>query len=294
MQCRLCNGEQHVKHYYPDVQFNEKHYSYFKCSLCGTVNVFPDPDSEDFKKIYGENDHTYLADINEMQYDFNFPRFNHQGIQVSLIKKSKLNFENKSLLDFACGSGFYMKFTQELGAKVTGIEFSKPFAKLISEKSKMPVYSFDEFKKEFDGKTFDYIHMGHVLEHLVKPKETIDELAKFAHKETVFIFDGPLDKNRCISRWIIDLGSRIKNRKSKNFPPQHLSLSTAKSQKRFFKYCGFQFDQFFVREQYFPMPNQFNGNLKNRALYLMAFFSISVSSIIPSWGNVFHCRARLK
>src|SRR5690606_6511182 len=58
--CRICGSAILNKGKYPDIHFNSKVFSYYSCKSCSSYNVFPSPSTDDFKKIYGEEDHIYL------------------------------------------------------------------------------------------------------------------------------------------------------------------------------------------------------------------------------------------
>lgn len=293
MECRICSSKHNKKYFYPNVIFNNKVFTYYKCSNCKSVSIFPTPSNEDFSKMYGENDHTYLKDLKgELQYNFNYPFANHQGYQIYFLRKLKSELNNKTLLDYGCGSGYYMKYAENCGAQVVGIEFGKDFCKILSNKSKMQILTIDEFEIKFKNEKFDFIHLGHILEHLPVPSAFIKWLKTYAHSDTTLLIDGPLDKNFCLSRLYLDIGSRIKSKKSIELSPQHLSLTTRKSQFDFFVKNNLNPISYKVVEQYHPLPNKFAGLSFKSFNYLLASFSIFLSSIVPRWGNVFHLKAK--
>lgn len=292
--CRICGSAILNKGKYPDIHFNSKVFSYYSCKSCSSYNVFPSPSMDDFKKIYGEEDHTYLKNTKEkIIFNFNYPFAHHQGYQIKFLNQIKNDLKGKTLLDFACGSGFYLKYAEQLGAKVVGIEFDENFVELLMEKTDLELYTLEDALENFKSKPFDYIHLGHILEHLVDPASTMGKLKKLAHKDTVFIIDGPLEKNTCLSRFYIDIGSRIKGKKFNVFAPQHLTLTTQKSQLQFFQKLGLKKEKYFVVEQYFPLPSSFGKSIGATLNYLIASCSILLSMTIPSFGNIFHYRGKL-
>jgi len=286
--CRICGSNSLSLTYYPDIHFNNKTLRYYKCNNCKTYNVFPSPDESDFKLMYGETDHTYLKQIKDkIQYNFKFPYGSHQGYQINFLKKLKHKLKNKSLLDYACGSGFYMKYAESLGAKAVGIEFDEYFVKILKEKTDLNIYSFEQFKKEYTNIKFDFIHLGHVLEHLVNPYDTIKQLIEFANENSIFLIDGPLERNFCFSRLYINLGSCIKGKKYNEFPPQHLTLTTAKSQLLFFNKVGLVRDKYFIIEQFFPLPNKLSKSLGSIISFIVANFFNFYFSYYPKFWKCF-------
>ena len=292
--CRICGSAILIKGKYPDIHFNNKVFSYYHCKSCGSYNVFPSPTKEDFEKIYGEDDHTYLKNTKDkIVYNFNYPFAHHQGFEIKFLNQIKHDLKDKTVLDFACGSGFYLKYAEQHGARVVGVEFDDNFVELLREKSDLELYTLEKALGIFHDKPFDYIHLGHVLEHLVDPTSIMETLKTLAHKDTIFIIDGPLEKNFCLSRFYIDWGSRIKGKKFNEFAPQHLTLTTQKSQLQFFEDMGLQTETYIVVEQYFPLPATFGKSIGSTLNFLIASCSILVSMMIPSFGNVFHYRGKL-
>ena len=156
----------------------------------------------------------------------------------------------------------------------------------------MQILTIDEFEIKFKNEKFDFIHLGHILEHLPNPSVLINWLKTYAHSDTTLLIDGPLDKNFCLSRLYLDIGSRIKSKKSIELSPQHLSLTTWKSQYNFFIKNNLTPVSYIVVEQYHPLPNKFGKSLFKSFNYLVASGSILLSSLIPKWGNVFHLKAK--
>lgn len=294
-KCRVCGSDNLKKGKYPDIHFNSKVFTYYACRSCRSYNVFPDPDEDDFKQIYGEEDHTYLKDTpGKLEYDSNYPFAHYHGYQIKYLKELKGQLPGRSLLDFACGSGFYLEYAQRLGANVVGIEFDEEFVKTLNEKTNFDIHTLDNAKASFRDKPFDFIHLGHVLEHLPDPSAILNDLKDLAHKDTIFIVDGPLEKNRCLSRILVDLGSRIKGKPYNTFAPQHLTLTTKRSQLAFFEQNGLDKNAYYIDEQYFPLSSVFGKSFSGSLQYLAATLSIRISSLIPGSGNLFHYRGKLK
>ena len=149
-KCRVCGSNRLEKTFYPDIFFNNKLFKYYKCKECNSYNVFPSPNADDFKKIYGENDHFYLKKIKKIKYNYNYSFAHHQAYQINFLKKIKHDLKNKFLLDYGCGSGFYVNYANQLGAKAVGVEFDDKFVNLLREKTNgIEVFTFEEFKENF-------------------------------------------------------------------------------------------------------------------------------------------------
>ena len=298
MECLICGGKVFKPYYYPPNLFNNKTFSYHECMSCHSAQISPLPDDEDMRLMYGSNDHSYLLALKDgelLQQNFIYPKYHHQGFQIKFFEKYNYKQFGNSLLDIGCGSGYYMQFAKTFGFSCYGIEFGSDFAKLLRAKTSLDIYSFEEFSTQFpEGKQFDIIHLGHVLEHSTQPKAFIEGLKKYAHSNTLFIIDGPLEKNRCLSRFVIMCGSMLRRNKSNTYHPQHITFTNFKSQEIFFEKTGLTKINYEVAEQMFPFPSSLKDEtFKNRLLFYLGRISINLSKIIPGAGNVFHYAGKL-
>jgi ubiquinone/menaquinone biosynthesis C-methylase UbiE len=294
MRCLVCGKDNMHNYYYPDVHFNNKIFKYYECGDCGSAQIDPMPDVDDYKKMYGVNDHRYLTELKENEFvDFNrsYPKYNHQKYQIDFFSKYKYHLHGKTLLDYGCGSGFYMHHAKKFGLDCTGVEFNADFAALLKSKTGLNIVTLEEVK----GKQFDIIHLGHVLEHMEDPGMFLESMKQYAHKSTVFIIDGPLEKNTCLTRFFIKMISLIKRKKFNTYPPQHLTFTNYHSQLLLFKKNNLECMNYEVQEQMFPLPEKFEISKPFGALqFIISRISINLSRLNSTWGNIFHCAGKLK
>jgi len=55
-----------------------------------------------------------------------------------------------------------------------------------------------------------------------------------------------------------------------------------------------QTEEYIIVEQYFPLPSSFGKSIGASLNFLIASCSILLSMMIPSFGNIFHYRGKLK
>lgn len=288
IKCLICESNNLHNYYYPNVLYNNKCFTYLECGDCGSAQIDPMPRHEDYEKMYGVSDHTYLNTLTESEkisFERSYPKYNHQKYQLDFFDKFGYNTKGKTLLDYGCGSGFYMHHASKQGLDCTGVEFNENFAKLMSGKTGLKIVS----EKEIGGKKFDIIHAGHILEHLEDPLTGLEKLKGYAHANTLFVIDGPLEKNKCLSRFIIKTGSLLKGKKVNTYPPQHLTFTNYDSQLLLFKRAGLAIRYYEVKEQMFPLPETFKlTEPKRDVLFLIARLSVNISKLNKRWGNIFH------
>lgn len=289
--CILCKSENMKLHFYPPNKFNNVTYNYYKCSECDSLSIYPFPDKASLKLMYNEDFHPYIDnfDTKEIGKIENYKKHTSQRYQLDFLKDINTFTTGKKLLDFGCGGGIYMVAAQNLGYDPTGIEFDSEFTNQIRKKTTMKIFSLDEFEQQFNTHLFDIIHFGHNLEHLENPYEIFETLKKYTHKDTIYIIDGPLENNLCLSRKVIDLISKIKKRSSNTIPPYHLSFTNYDSQLLFFDKLHLTQLKYIAKEQYWPLPDKFDWKRPSSAIkHLLARISIFLSGLSTKQGNIFH------
>lgn len=291
--CIICGCEDMKLHFYPPNRFNKKVFYYYKCNSCSSLSIFPLPTPEDFGLIYGTNDHFYLLNSPEdqlLEFNFNYKEFTNEKYQLDFLEKAIPIFKGRKILDYACGNGYYMAYAKKIGLQPIGIEYSKVFSRLLRKKTKLEIYSFDEFEAKYNNEKFDIIHFGHILEHLVTPFKCLNDMKKYAHKDTLYIIDGPLENNICLSRLILNIGSKLKRKKYNEYQPQHLSFTTYDAQLLFFKKLEMKIIKYKVVEQYWPLPQTIEWTSFSSIIkFSIARCSIMISKCFKKHGNIFHC-----
>ena len=84
MECLICGNGKFKPYYYPPNIFNSKTFTYHECLQCHSAQIYPFPDEEDMKLMYGSNDHEYLLKIKDgerLKFSLDYPKYNHQGFQ---------------------------------------------------------------------------------------------------------------------------------------------------------------------------------------------------------------------
>jgi 2-polyprenyl-3-methyl-5-hydroxy-6-metoxy-1,4-benzoquinol methylase len=82
------------------------------------------------------------------------------------------------MLDFGCGSGWYAHRMQQIGWKVTGMDFSEHASAQIRRHYNLPVLVGTLPHPEITPGSFDLITMGCVLEHVHWPHRVVEAAAR--------------------------------------------------------------------------------------------------------------------
>jgi SAM-dependent methyltransferase len=248
--------------------------------------------------MYGETDHAYLKQMREderIDHSKSAGKYTHAWFQQKYLSEdiTRFNLKGKRFLDYACGSGFLLFTAIERGMQGIGVEYNQKFAATMSAKTGLTIIGKEQFEQ--NEQVFDVIHLGHILEHLPDPKAFIVSLKRFAHADTLFIIDGPLELNACLAHTVIRIGSRLKRKKLNAYPPQHLTFTQVRSQRYFLEtICGFSTQRFQIAEQSFPFPNKIVNSASSILGYCLGRVSITFSSMHPTMGNIFHFVGKMK
>lgn len=175
--CPLCKGTSFEKHLNcKDYTVSKEYFTIVKCSSCGFTFTNPIPEENKIGSYYESED--YISHSNTSK---GFVNTLYQAVRnFTLKKKVKLlsSLSNgKNLLDIGCGTGEFLNQAQQSAYQVKGIEPStvareqgiKNFGLSIKEESEI---------NNIGDKSFDFITMWHVLEHVYHLNDRIEELKR--------------------------------------------------------------------------------------------------------------------
>lgn len=183
-----------------------------------------------------------------------------------------------------------MVAASDAGFLCSGVEFSPSTVARLKETTDFAIFDSESFRPSL--LQFDVIHVGHVLEHVVDPEETMNMLSGHLAPGGVFLLEGPLESNFSISNWSARAIGWLKRAvipgKVGKHPPFHLYLTNAKAQRMFFeRSLALQVLQFYVSDSGGAYANANPNNLAGFFKTCLSVFSRSVSFIVPGSGDVF-------
>ena len=166
--------------------------------------TYPQPDIDKLSKYYESDDY-----ISHTGHRRNFKEHLYYLVkQIALRNKLKLingfKTDTKTILDFGCGTGDFLKVCYKDGWEVTGIEPSVKARDIANQKLNNLVFDANEINN-FKNKKFDVITLWHVLEHLPNLKEAIINFKQLLKPNGVLIVAVPnfksYDANYYQSYW---------------------------------------------------------------------------------------------
>ena len=151
--------------------------------------------------------------------------------------------EGRNVLDFGCGSGAFLRKINAVAARAVGVELRQSTVAALQREGIQVVSSLTELSEEFN-----VAYLFHVLEHLEKPLETLENLrGQLQPNSGTLIIEVPSAN---------DLLIRLRSTSFLDFTfwSQHLVLHTRDSLERLITAAGFEV-QLIGGVQRYPVSN---------------------------------------
>ncbi len=217
------------------VCFSERKESYLvqygiKIVCCQNCNLtFSEEQPENFNDVYSNDDYL-IKSINAYDKTRNYRIKRFAVERIGILKKYK---KGGSLLDFGCGTGWFLEEAKKY-YKVNGVEYSDSLRKWL--KTKLNISSFKDISKIKNK--YDIITAFDVIEHVSSPLIFLRNLRKILKKDGVILIYTPN---------IDSLGfSYLKEKNNLLCPPHHLFYFNKNS----FEYLCKKVDMKIVETQY--------------------------------------------
>jgi len=153
----------------------------FRCSSCGCVFQYPMPCDSAIASFYPESywweedrqSSTRIAHaiaVLEKNYR-EFVLMDHVRFVEHCARRAQGS--GRMLLDIGCGSGAFLHLARRRGFVAHGLDLSAQAVAIAQRRYDLDVRQGGTDSKAWEGYTFDFITMFHVLEHLTDPRGTL-------------------------------------------------------------------------------------------------------------------------
>lgn len=151
---------------------------------------------EYYSQEYYQSPHgSYETEYNDSELAYILARVKLKFYIVSNLLKNKMN--SKSLLDIGCGEGFLLSYFAKQGYSILGLDFSLHGVEKHNNSVKKSVIQGDIYKSLNDliveKTTFDVVHLGNVLEHVIDPIKLLSDLKSILKPHGLLIATVPND-----------------------------------------------------------------------------------------------------
>lgn len=236
------------------VRFDKKA-DVYKCGACGLT--FLDQNSFTFPKDFYEKEYhqTYLTHIepdalNPQAYYDKMKKIN----EVWANKFKGMLKGDETVLDLGCSTGHFIDLIKDKAKKVYGHELSRKEVEFCRDALKLDV-SDQPIKDRFKEKTFDYMTMIYVLEHIARPKDFLMSMKKFLKTDGKFLILIPNAQDALVNFYDIPAF------KSFYYCIEHCYYYTPSTVKRLFDDVGLEGEIEVVQE--YPVTNHLNWGYRH-------------------------------
>ncbi len=191
-ECPVCSGNNIENHKIViDHSVSQESFVITKCLGCQFQFTNPRPSDKEIGKYYQSED--YISHTNKGNSPVNmvyklarmFAVKSKCGL-INTISKDKKG----TLLDFGCGTGFFLNTMKKNGWKVVGVEPNPEARKIALEDTKESIASGIN-SEEIKNKKFNIITLWHVLEHIHDLNDTITSLKSLLKEKGKIIIAVP-------------------------------------------------------------------------------------------------------
>lgn len=163
-KCLLCNNK-NLKKIASHEMFKT---SILHCSQCNFAFCDPVPSDEFLLDFYSDD---YRKDRGmKFSYKYKLKQYKRAWIQFKyLFQYLPKNLINFNVLDFGCNFGALLKYFQEKGANIWGLELNKRALHNVPSSLKERIKDNIKYFFEHSDVKFDLIILSHVLEHFNNP-----------------------------------------------------------------------------------------------------------------------------
>ncbi|MDA2916157.1 class I SAM-dependent methyltransferase [Nitrospinae bacterium AH_259_B05_G02_I21] len=210
--------------------FRKWSFSHYRCDTCGLRFVWPLPEPEIIRSVYGEG---YRPDPHKPDYQAE-GRAYAQTSRENLLIDLPNGFATSGLrlLDVGCGFGFFLEAVRQDFRHVCGVEISEPQRVLALETLGLKVPKGDATSIPFGDESVDVVTILDVLEHLPNPRAGLQEAKRVLTPGGLLVIATPNPESMTArilgQRWIYYT------------PPEHLHLFPPRSLVSFVEKEGFE------------------------------------------------------
>lgn len=163
--------------------------NYVICSKCGTIrqeNCLDDSSLKNFYKYFFRKLYRRSGTVNQKF----FYRQHRRGLILFELIKNQINLDEiKTVLDYGCSAGGYLKVFSDIGLKSLGLDYDEDYINFGKNCFGLNL-QFGGLEKIY-GNSFDLIILNHVLEHISRPEEFINSLKKNLNKNGKLLISVP-------------------------------------------------------------------------------------------------------
>ena len=229
-KCPLCKSGLFLNHFdATDHSVSKETFRLCKCSNCDLIFTNPRPDEETIGKYYEFDDYISHQDKSNNLTNTVYKQVRKITIKGKIELLNQYSPENAEVLDYGCGTGYFLQTAQNKGYRTSGIEPNDKAREIASSFGLEISKNLDEIES---SKKYDIITLFHVLEHVHGMRNTLKKLINRLKKNGTLIIAVPnidsWDSQNYKNHWAaLDVPRHLYhfNQKSMSFLADEMKLS---------------------------------------------------------------------
>lgn len=158
--------------------FSKEGYLHWRCETCESIYTNPSLKDEIIRNdVYGRTNYPFLESVNSpTQLEFDRLRF---SIALDKLIKSGMTFNQRGVIDFGCGSGFFLNLCRELGFKyLIGNDLLHQAVELANGQYDLNEVLLKDGLDDLEriDKDVSLVSLWEFLDHINEPKLFLDKL----------------------------------------------------------------------------------------------------------------------
>ncbi len=148
-----------------------------RCRECGLIYLNPRPGKNEINQYYPPEYTPYFVAIEDEPSWWT--RFNRRYALRKRLKAISTRIPKRGrVLDVGCATGTFLAALKEDGWQTYGVELNKQAAEYARSRHQLNVFTGELTEAQFSDSQFDLIIFWDVLEHVHKPRKTLQEAAR--------------------------------------------------------------------------------------------------------------------
>lgn len=181
MHCAICDSNNLDSHLVSKDYLSGRVFEVKRCAVCHTLQTSFPTEAGSMKKYYPDE----YFDNRKSFVDGYINKIRAQGIEQRVDGNKRY-----SILDVGCGSGTFLETLPKEKWDRQGTELSS--MRIADAQEKHITVHFGELEQcDFEDSSFDVVTLWHVLEHLVDPKRTLQEVHRILRKDGLVAIEVP-------------------------------------------------------------------------------------------------------
>lgn len=275
-ECPICRDRTFSPFLYcKDNTGSNESFHIVKCDACNFAFTNPIPEEDQLGKYYESDEYISHSNTKKGLVNFLYQKVRNHTLnkKVSLLRSLS---NGKKVLDIGSGTGEFLNQCKLNAFSVEGVEPSLKGRKQARDNFKL-IIKTEEDLQNFNGSSFDFITMWHVLEHVYHLNDRLKELCRLIKKDGHIIIAVPnltsYDAKHYGEHWAAyDVPRHLYH-----FSPNDIQNLSKSHGLNVIKTLPMKFDSFYV--------SMLSEKYKTGTLNLLSAFLVGLKSNIKAKGS---------